>query len=235
MAVQRDARGARHGLTRRDPGADAPNASMMPSLVAAVVPWRQVVIATPGRLCELAFDRRRLRLSNVRTVVLDEVDALLKAPYDREIDAIFSAVPPPGKEHPPGKRLSRLPARGCLRHTRGGGRLGQTGHFCLWKRGSSFPLVPTWAGRPRSEGPRVWPGRTPHPRVRNPGWLRQRQRPWHDEPEEFFSEGAGKADPLGSHRGRCWRIRWGMVGLMSPPPPTLPHLFRNPFGSGRLG
>lgn len=53
----------------------------------------QIVIATPGRLCELAFDRRRIKLGNVRTVVLDEVDALLRPPYDQEIDAIVDATP----------------------------------------------------------------------------------------------------------------------------------------------
>lgn len=51
------------------------------------------MIATPGRLCELVFDRRRIKLGNVRTVVLDEVDALLRPPYDQEIDAIVDATP----------------------------------------------------------------------------------------------------------------------------------------------
>eukprot|EP00752_Nemacystus_decipiens_P001692 g1639.t2 len=53
----------------------------------------QIVIATPGRLCELVFDRRRMKLGMVRTVVLDEVDALLRPPYDQEIDAIMDATP----------------------------------------------------------------------------------------------------------------------------------------------
>ncbi|CAM9543273.1 unnamed protein product, partial [Scytosiphon promiscuus] len=52
----------------------------------------QIVIATPGRLCELVFDRRRMKLGMVRTVVLDEVDALLRPPYDQEIDAIMDAT-----------------------------------------------------------------------------------------------------------------------------------------------
>eukprot|EP00903_Cladosiphon_okamuranus_P009679 g9209.t1 len=53
----------------------------------------QIVIATPGRLCELVFDRRRMKLGMVNTVVLDEVDALLRPPYDQEIDAIMDATP----------------------------------------------------------------------------------------------------------------------------------------------
>lgn len=39
------------------------------------------------------FDRRRMKLGMVRTVVLDEVDALLRPPYDQEIDAIMDATP----------------------------------------------------------------------------------------------------------------------------------------------
>ena len=50
-------------------------------------------MATPGRLCEVVFDRRRLKLGSVTTLVLDEVDALLRSPYDREVDAIVEAVP----------------------------------------------------------------------------------------------------------------------------------------------
>lgn len=53
----------------------------------------QIVIATPGRLCELVFDRLKMKLSSVRTVVLDEVDALLRPPYDQEIDSIVEATP----------------------------------------------------------------------------------------------------------------------------------------------
>ena len=53
----------------------------------------QIVVATPGRLCEVVFDRRRLKLGSVKTLVLDEVDALLRSPYVREVDAIVDAVP----------------------------------------------------------------------------------------------------------------------------------------------
>ncbi|CAM9637109.1 unnamed protein product, partial [Hapterophycus canaliculatus] len=52
----------------------------------------QIVVATPGRLCEMVFDRRKMKLGMVRTVVLDEVDALLRPPYDEEIDAIMDAT-----------------------------------------------------------------------------------------------------------------------------------------------
>lgn len=54
---------------------------------------QQIVVGTPGRLCELVFDRHRLKLASVRSLVLDEVDALLRTPYDREVDAIVEAIP----------------------------------------------------------------------------------------------------------------------------------------------
>lgn len=53
----------------------------------------QIVIATPGRLCEMVYDRNRIKLGSVRTVVLDEVDALLNPPYDQETDAIIDGTP----------------------------------------------------------------------------------------------------------------------------------------------
>lgn len=60
----------------------------------------QIVIATPGRLCELAFDRRKIKLGGVSTIVLDEIDALLRPPYDQEIDAIVDATPAGAKLTP---------------------------------------------------------------------------------------------------------------------------------------
>lgn len=53
---------------------------------------QQIVVATPGRLCEFVFDRQRLKLTNVRSLVLDEVDAILRTPYDGEVDAIVEAI-----------------------------------------------------------------------------------------------------------------------------------------------
>lgn len=57
---------------------------------------QQIVVATPGRLCEFVFDHQRLKLTSVRFLVLDEVDALLRTPYDREVDAIVEAIPSGG-------------------------------------------------------------------------------------------------------------------------------------------
>ncbi|CAM9570343.1 unnamed protein product, partial [Choristocarpus tenellus] len=53
----------------------------------------QIVVATPGRLCELVFDKSKMKLGAIKTIVLDEIDALLRAPYDKEIDAIIDATP----------------------------------------------------------------------------------------------------------------------------------------------
>lgn len=41
-----------------------------------------VLIGTPGRLCELALEMRAVRLGNVKFLVLDEVDALMRHPYE---------------------------------------------------------------------------------------------------------------------------------------------------------
>ena len=40
-----------------------------------------VIVGTPGRVCELAFDWQKLKLQRIRHVVIDEVDAALKPPH----------------------------------------------------------------------------------------------------------------------------------------------------------
>ena len=49
-----------------------------------------VIVGTPGRVCELAFDWQKLKLQRVRQIVIDEVDAALK-PY---ADTCAARTPP---------------------------------------------------------------------------------------------------------------------------------------------
>lgn len=53
----------------------------------------QIVVATPGRLAELVFQLRKLRLGMVRAVVIDEIDNMLREPYIGEIQTILEATP----------------------------------------------------------------------------------------------------------------------------------------------
>ncbi|BDD06880.1 DEAD/DEAH box helicase [Aureibacter tunicatorum] len=52
----------------------------------------QVVVATPGRAKDL-ISRRKLNLSNVERVVLDEADEMLSMGFKDDLDAILSSVP----------------------------------------------------------------------------------------------------------------------------------------------
>ncbi|HPS63413.1 MAG TPA: DEAD/DEAH box helicase [Bacteroidales bacterium] len=52
----------------------------------------QIVVATPGRLIDL-MHRRAVKLSEIRTVVLDEADEMLKMGFLESIDEILAAVP----------------------------------------------------------------------------------------------------------------------------------------------
>ena len=52
----------------------------------------QIIVATPGRLAELVFQLRKLRLGMVRAVVIDEVDSMLKEPFIGEILTIIEAT-----------------------------------------------------------------------------------------------------------------------------------------------
>jgi ATP-dependent RNA helicase DeaD len=51
-----------------------------------------VVVATPGRLMDL-IKRRKIKLSTVKTVVLDEADEMLNMGFKEDIDAILEKTP----------------------------------------------------------------------------------------------------------------------------------------------
>lgn len=53
----------------------------------------QIVVATPGRLAEIVFELEKLRLSGVHTVVIDEVDQMLREPYIGEVETLLQATP----------------------------------------------------------------------------------------------------------------------------------------------
>ncbi len=50
-------------------------------------------MATPGRLAEIIFRLEKLRLGNVKSVIIDEVDNMLNEPYIGEIGTILQATP----------------------------------------------------------------------------------------------------------------------------------------------
>ncbi len=52
----------------------------------------QIVVATPGRLCDM-IDRRRVNFSNVRYAVLDEADEMLNMGFKEDLDTILSQTP----------------------------------------------------------------------------------------------------------------------------------------------
>ncbi len=52
----------------------------------------QIVVATPGRLCDM-IDRRRVNFSNVRFAVLDEADEMLNMGFKEDLDTILSETP----------------------------------------------------------------------------------------------------------------------------------------------
>jgi ATP-dependent RNA helicase DeaD len=54
----------------------------------------QIVVGTPGRLID-HLDRKTLRLDNVKTLVLDEADEMLKMGFIEEVERILSTVPSP--------------------------------------------------------------------------------------------------------------------------------------------
>ena len=53
----------------------------------------QIIIATPGRLCDF-LQRRLVKLGSVRTVVLDEADRMLDMGFLPSLKAILQTVPP---------------------------------------------------------------------------------------------------------------------------------------------
>jgi ATP-dependent RNA helicase DeaD len=52
----------------------------------------QVIVATPGRLLDL-INRKKVNLSNIQTVVLDEADEMLNMGFLQELDDILAKVP----------------------------------------------------------------------------------------------------------------------------------------------
>ncbi len=52
----------------------------------------QIVVATPGRMNDM-IDRKRVNLSNVRFVVLDEADEMLNMGFKEDLDTILSQTP----------------------------------------------------------------------------------------------------------------------------------------------
>jgi ATP-dependent RNA helicase DeaD len=52
----------------------------------------QIVVATPGRLCDL-IRRKAIKLNEVKTVVLDEADEMLNMGFQESINDILSEVP----------------------------------------------------------------------------------------------------------------------------------------------
>lgn len=56
------------------------------------VPKAHVVVATPGRLCDL-IDRKAIKLSNIKTVVLDEADRMLDMGFIKDVEYILEQTP----------------------------------------------------------------------------------------------------------------------------------------------
>ena len=52
----------------------------------------QVVVGTPGRMLDL-IRRRKLRVENIQTLVLDEADEMLNMGFQEDLDAILADTP----------------------------------------------------------------------------------------------------------------------------------------------
>ena len=52
-----------------------------------------IVVATPGRLAEIVFRLKKLRLGMVRAVIIDEIDNMLHEPYIGEIQTLLEGTP----------------------------------------------------------------------------------------------------------------------------------------------
>jgi ATP-dependent RNA helicase DeaD len=66
--------------------------SSMEVQIKALKKGVQIVVATPGRLCDL-IRRKAIKLADVKTVVLDEADEMLNMGFQESINAILSEVP----------------------------------------------------------------------------------------------------------------------------------------------
>lgn len=53
----------------------------------------QIIISTPGRLAEIVFSYEKLRLGQVRAVIIDEVDNLLKEAFIDSLQVLLEATP----------------------------------------------------------------------------------------------------------------------------------------------
>ena len=66
--------------------------AMISAQIAEVRHGVQVVVATPGRLCDL-MRRKVLDLSGVTIAVLDEADEMLNMGFKEDLDSILDALP----------------------------------------------------------------------------------------------------------------------------------------------
>jgi ATP-dependent RNA helicase DeaD len=66
--------------------------SSMDVQIKALKKGVQIVVATPGRLCDL-IRRKAIKLGEVKTVVLDEADEMLNMGFQESINDILSEVP----------------------------------------------------------------------------------------------------------------------------------------------
>ncbi|HPR59628.1 MAG TPA: DEAD/DEAH box helicase, partial [Prolixibacteraceae bacterium] len=60
--------------------------------IMAIKKGVHVVVATPGRICDI-INRKRIKLDNVNTLVLDEADEMLKMGFREDVDAILAETP----------------------------------------------------------------------------------------------------------------------------------------------
>jgi ATP-dependent RNA helicase DeaD len=66
--------------------------SSMEVQIKALKKGVQIVVATPGRLCDL-IRRKAIKLNEVKTVILDEADEMLNMGFQESINDILSEVP----------------------------------------------------------------------------------------------------------------------------------------------
>ncbi|MBD3288020.1 DEAD/DEAH box helicase [candidate division KSB1 bacterium] len=61
--------------------------------ISAIKKGAQIIVATPGRMDDLLNRRKKIDLSKVKTVVLDEADEMLSMGFKEELDAILERTP----------------------------------------------------------------------------------------------------------------------------------------------
>lgn len=62
--------------------------------IQALTKGVQIIVATPGRMNDLLNKRKKIDLTAIRTVVLDEADEMLNMGFKEELDAILDQTPP---------------------------------------------------------------------------------------------------------------------------------------------